>query len=279
MISELSSKNNGVLRKTASKLSGIGNFSEVSVTVKENKENGRNKIFEPVAEISPVGKMFHNRILGSLNDLEAARLLPHLEFISLPSGKELYAAGEFNRYVYFPETTVVSHISDLQNGNTIETAMIGSGGAVGLFPIFGMNPPQHRAQTIIEGTAWRIKTESLKQEFARTGKLQTRLLDYVNRYINQVTQRLVCKSFHLIENRLCSWLLMLHDRVKKDILTLTQEQLALLLGANRPTITIAAQVLRKEGFISYSRGEIKIFDRRGLENFACECYSALRSNE
>jgi CRP-like cAMP-binding protein len=207
------------------------------------------------------------------------RLMPHLDFVFLASGEQICAVGESNHYVYFPETAVVSDISDLEDGNTIETAMIGRDGASGLCAVFGASPPQRRAQTTIKGTAWRIKTETLKQEFARAGTLQTALLDYVNLHIRQISQRLVCKSFHLIEKRLCSWLLMLHDRVENNRLKMTQERAALLLGANRPTITIAAQMLRQKGFINYSRGGIKILDRRGLEDSACECYNALRLDQ
>lgn len=166
-----------------------------------------------------------------------------MDFVLLSAGEEIYAAGEFNHYVYFPETTVASDIFDLEDGGTIETAIIGSEGTTGLCTILGKYPMTHRVQTTVKGNAWRIKAETLKQEFARGGKMQMLLLDCVNRHINQITQRLVCKSFHLLEKRLCGWLLMLRDRAKKNRLKLTQENIALLLGANRPSITITAQTL------------------------------------
>jgi CRP-like cAMP-binding protein len=266
MINELSHKNNGASKNTVSNFSSVKSFN--TVFVREKK-----------AEALTAEKISNNLILGSLSNFDAARLVPHLDFVFLASGEEIYATDEPNRYVYFPETAVVSDISDLEDGNTIETAMIGHDGASGLCAVLGTNPPLHRAKTTIKGTAWRIKTETLRQEFARGGTLQTRLLDYVNLHINQISQRLVCKSFHLLEKRLCNWLLMLHDRVKTNRLKMTQERAALLLGANRPTITIAAQMLRQKGFIDYSRGGIKILDRRGLEDSACECYSALQLNE
>lgn len=166
----------------------------------------------------------------------------------------------------------------MADGSTIETAIIGGEGATGLSSVIGSQPPPHRAQTIVGGHAWRIKTETLKQEFARAGMIQALLLDFFNEYVNQISQRLVCKSFHVLEKRLCSWLLMLHDRVKDNWLMLTQENVALLLGVNRPTVTIAAQTLCNKGLIDYTRGKFYLLDRRGLETSACECYSALLTN-
>ena len=262
MINALSNKNSDSSKNTVSKFSGISNFRDVSVGVKDKNQK----------------EIFANRILNSLSDFDAARLMPHLKFVFLASGEQIYAADEANRYVYFPETAVVSDISDLEDGNTIETAMIGRDGATGLCAILGANPP-HRTQTIIGGNAWQIKTETLRQEFARAGTLQTGLLAYISRQINQTSQRLVCKSFHLIEKRLCNWLLMLRDRVGNNRLKMTQERAALLIGANRPTVTIAAQMLRRKGLIDYSRGGIRILDLPGLENCACECYAALRLND
>ncbi len=94
----------------------------------------------------------------------------------------------------------------------------------------------------------------------------------------QISQRSVCKSFHIIEKRLSSWLLMLHDRVGKNQLTLTQEQISLCIGAYRPSITLVAQSLREKGLIDYMRGKIHIIDRQGLEFSACECYFAQKTN-
>lgn len=264
----MSSKNTDFSNNITSKFSGSVSFNGIHPTVQETSSN--------LSGLS-AKKISSNRILGALPDFDAARLMPHLDFVFLSTSEEIYTAGEFNRYVYFPETAVASDIYDLADGGTIETAMIGSEGATGLCAVLGKYPQTHRTKTTLSGNAWRIKTETLKQEFARGGKMQTLLLDCVNRHINQITQRLVCKSFHLLEKRLCGWFLMLNDRVKSDRLKLTQENIALLLGANRPSITIAAQTLRNQGLIDYSRGGISILDRHGLENSACECYAVLQS--
>lgn len=275
MINGLNYKNNSVSKIVSAKFSSIGNHNDNHPNVKENPAKWM-KLSS--AETAQTGNISSNRILGSLSDYDAARLMPHFDFVLLSQGAEIYRAGDHARYVYFPETVVVSYLYDLENGSTIETAMIGGEGAAGLCSVLGSALPTHHAQITVGGNAWRIKTEILKQEFARGGKIQAMLLAYVNEHIIQISQRLVCKSFHVIENRLCSWLLMLHDRVKNNQLILTQENAALLLGANRPTISIAAQTLRNKGLIDYSRGKFWLIDRQGLENSACECYSVLQTH-
>ncbi len=275
MINGLNYKNNVVSKPGSSKFSSIGNHNKVHPNVKENSAKW---LANASAQTLQTQSISSNRILGSLPDYDAARLMPHLDLVLLSHGAEIYRSGEYSRYVYFPETAVVSYLYDLEDGSTIETAMIGSEGVTGLCSVLGSEPSNHRAQVIVGGNAWRIKTETLKQEFARGGKILAMLLAYMNEHINQISQRLVCKSFHVIENRLCCWLLMLRDRVENNQLMLTQENVALLLGANRPTITIAAQNLRNKGLINYARGKFYLLDRSGLENSACECYSALQTN-
>ena len=223
-------------------------------------------------------KFLSNYLLTSQTDGEFARLVPHLETVTLASGKELHSSGEYCRYVYFPETAVVSNLYMLLDGSTIEVAMVGREGATDLSEIFGSQPSAHWAQVAVGGTALRIKTEILKKEFDRGGRIQTLLFNYINSYIAQISQRVVCKSFHIIEKRLCSWLLMLHDRVRKNQLPLTQEQISLFLGVHRPSVTLVAQTLREKGLIDYTRGKVHILNRQNLENSACECYSVIQSD-
>lgn len=210
----------------------------------------------------------------NFDDLDA-----YFERVSLCPHQELYAAGERGGdYVYFPETAVVSHLYNLADGNTIEIAMVGSDGATGIHRLFGSQPANHRAAIIVGGTARRIKTSVLRREFERGGKLQTLLLDYFNAHLAQVSRRVACSSFHLMEKRLCSWLLMLHDRARKNQLRLTHERMAQFLGVHRPSLTRIAKTLSDERLINYTRGKLHILDRRGLEAVACECYSAAKTN-
>lgn len=240
--------------------------------------NGTAKFRHAANILHPDRILFNNSILDAANDSDFESLMPHFESLTLAAGKELYGAGEMNDYVYFPETAVVSHLCVLADGNCLEIAMVGSEGATGLCAALGSPPPMHQAVAAIEGTVWRIKTEIVRQEFLRVGKFQTLLINYLNAYLAEVSQRVICESFHLLEKRLCRWLLTLHDRVRKNHLPLTHEQISQFLGVNRPTLSIAAKTLRDEGMINYVRGKFYILDRQKLEASACECYSAVRAS-
>lgn len=255
--------------------SKVGNFKSADIAVKEIEPNKDKRISAGAAQTR---KFLSNYILAAQTDYDFARLMPHLETVNLESGKELHSSGEHSRYIYFPETAVISNLFTLLDGSTIEVAMIGREGATDLSEILGAHASAHWAQVAVGGTALRIKAEILKQEFNRAGHLQSMLLDYINSHIAQISQRVVCKSFHIIEKRLCSWLLMLHDRVRKNQLPLTQEQISLFLGVHRPSVTLVAQTLRDKNLINYTRGKVHILNRQSLENSACECYSVVRSN-
>ncbi|MBA3714921.1 MAG: winged helix-turn-helix domain-containing protein, partial [Pyrinomonadaceae bacterium] len=122
----------------------------------------------------------------------------------------------------------------------------------------------------------RIKTHLLLTEFNRGGVLQNMLLRYVNSLIAQVSQTAACNRLHTVEERLARWLLMTRDRTHGDELPLTHEFIAQMLGTRRAGVTGAAIALQTEGFIRYSRGNITIIDRAGLEGFACECYKIVK---
>ena len=227
-------------------------------------------------EMLSIKKMLTNQILTSYLNDNFAHLVQHLEPVSLRSGEDLHKPGEHIRYIYFPEEAVVSHLSILADGRTTEINMIGRDGVVGHCAVFGSQPPAHCTEVIVGGSALRVKTEAFKQEFFHDVLLQTSLLDYTNAQITQISQRAICNVHHLAEERLCCWLLMLHDRVKTSQLPLTQDQIARYLGVHRPSITHIAQSLREKGAINYVRGFINILNRRPLEKLACECYSVLK---
>lgn len=251
---------------TRSKAACAGSFNDFRLPVrgKKPKESRTSSVAEQHA-----GEAIDNQILAAAcaHDFDC---LPHLEFVSLAAGEELHGQGENSDFVYFPETAVVSHLYNLSDGNSLEIAMVGREGATGLCPVIGSQPAMHQATVTIGGGARRIKTEILRQEFLRNGKFQALVLDYFNAHLAEVSQRAVCTSFHLLEKRLCSWLLMLHDRARENQITMTHEQMSQFLGVYRPTLTMVVRTLRRKGLINYVRGKLYILDRRGLENAACE---------
>ena len=223
----------------------------------------------------PFNGLLTNKLLTALPGEDFARLLPHLEPVSLSGSEDLYGFGEAIQDVYFPEGTVISHLHILADGSTTEAAMIGREGMTGLSYVFASLTPAHWTQVVLPGTALRVRAEVIREEFARGGAMQRLLLAYASNQIDQLSQRAICNGRHTIEERLCSWLLMVQDRAGDDRLPLTHEQIARHLGTRRSGITEAAILLRDRQIINYSRGQIHITNRPGLETAACECYRTL----
>jgi CRP-like cAMP-binding protein len=146
---------------------------------------------------------------------------------------------------------------------------------VGLSAIFGAGPPAYWTQVIVGGSALKVRAEVIKKEFGRGRTMQQQLLRHISARMAQLAQKAVCNGRHRVQERLCTWLLMIQDRVSEERLPLTQEQIAHHLGARRPGITESCKALRDNGIISYHRGLIRILDRPTLEASACECYRTL----
>lgn len=224
----------------------------------------------------PFNGLLTNKLLTQLPGEDFARLLPHLEPVLLSCGDDLYGYGEDMHYVYFPETAVISHLHFMEDGSTTSATVVGREGMVGLSTIFGAPPPSHLTQVTIGGSALRVETEVIKREFARGGEMQRLLLGYTSIRLSQLSQRAVCNGRHRLDQRLCTWLLMIHDRAGEEQLPLTHEEIAHHLGTRRAGVTTTCNTLRDIGAINYHRGMLRILDRQKLETAACECYRALR---
>ncbi|HEX8843635.1 MAG TPA: Crp/Fnr family transcriptional regulator [Pyrinomonadaceae bacterium] len=218
-----------------------------------------------------------NKLLSALPTADFARLLPHLEPVSLAANQELHKFGEAIKFSYFPENAVISHLHILADGATTEIAIIGREGMIGLSAILGCHTPSYVTKVLVAGSALRIRNEVLKQEFARGGAFQRLLLKYASARITQISQKAICNGRHKVDERFCAWLLMIQDRAGDGQLSLTQEQISRHLGARRAGVTVVAAALRDKGIISYRRGLIRILDRQALEVAACECYRTLHS--
>jgi CRP-like cAMP-binding protein len=240
-----------------------------------SEEASRIRPAQNISKPVPFNGLLTNKLLTELAGEDFARLLPFLEPVSLACGEDLYGYGESVKFVYFPETVVLSHLHLLSDGCTVEAALIGKEGLAGLSAIFNTPRPAYWTQVVLAGSALRVKAEVIREEFLRGTGMQQVLLAYASTRIAQLSQRAVCNGRHLVEERLCSWLLMIHDRVGDNELPLTHEQMARHLGTRRAGITCVATSLRDKGIISYKRGHLRILDRQLLEAAACECYRAL----
>lgn len=213
-----------------------------------------------------------NRLLAALPSADYQRLQPYLELITLPVQKTIYEAGEPITEVYFPRNAMISLVATLEDGSTMEAGMVGYEGMSGVPVLLSGMTKAHRAFVQISGEAWRLKATVLQSEFDRGGALQKLLLRYLQAMLTQVAQSGVCNRFHTTEARLARWLLLVSDCIRSETFPLTQEFIAQMIGVRRAGVTVAAGMLSQAGLIHYTRGQIKIVDRQGLEALSCECY-------
>jgi CRP-like cAMP-binding protein len=230
------------------------------------------------AEDESLNLLLANRLLSVLPAEDFSRLFPHLEPVSLAAGEVLYKFDEEMRYAYFPETAVVSHLYILSEGGMTEADMVGREGMTGLSAVFNVPPPTYISEVALSGSALRARVDVLRQEFARGGAFQQALVRYAAARIALLSRRAVCNGNHRVEERLCTWLLMMHDRAGDAPLALTHERISRHLGTRRAGVTGAATLLRDRGIIDYTRGHIRVTDREGLEAAACECYPSVRES-
>jgi CRP-like cAMP-binding protein len=219
-----------------------------------------------------------NRLIAAIPELELGLLTPHLKPIELTFDEGLYEHGSQIENVYFPLDCVVSSLILMEDGGAIETAMTGREGLVGVSSLLGRPDARLWTRVSVAGTALALDRKYLNQLFAESSSIQKVILIAYRRLITQVSQRSVCNARHSILEKLCCWLLMMHDRVGCDDLKLTQEAIAMRLGSRRAGITQAASILRAMHAISYVRGLIVITDRIVLEQAACECYEVFKSD-
>jgi len=217
-----------------------------------------------------------NSLLAALPGREYRRLLAGLEPVTLTFGDVLYEPGETIRHVYFPGTSLVSLLTLADGHLALEVGLIGRDGVVGIPLMLGHDVSAVRALVQGTGTAMRMAAAQFLKAFRRSPPLQRELYRYTHTLMAQISQTAACNRFHVVETRLARWLLMTHDRVKSDRFRLTHEFLGHMLGVRRVGVTKAAQALQERKLISYSRGDITVLDRAGLEAAACACYEVVK---
>jgi CRP-like cAMP-binding protein len=218
-----------------------------------------------------------NHLLAGVSDEELARLLPNLQLISIPLGKVIYESGEKMDYVYFPTTAIISLLYIMENGSTAEIGVVGKDGMVGIAIFMGGDTTPNRAVVQSAGNTLKLKASLMKDEFTRGGLFHNLCLRYTQALITQISQTAVCNRLHSVDQQLCRWLLLSHDRLPSDRLIMTQDLISNMLGVRREGITHAAKRLQAVGYISYVRGDITILNRKGLEADSCECYQVVKT--
>ena len=231
----------------------------------------------PFLNSSTNGASSGNRLLAQLPRNEYKRLLPMLKTVDLALGEALYESGGAIKYVYFPNDSIISLISELSETSWLEVGMVGNEGMAGLSIFMGVGFSSTRALVQGSGTAMRMSSAAVRTEASRMGSLHRLLHRYSHSLLIQVSQSSVCNRFHLVDARLARWLLMTTDRLGAEEFPLTQEFLSSMLGVRREGVSRAASALQAAKLIHYSRGVITLLNRRGLEAKSCQCYAIIKA--
>jgi CRP-like cAMP-binding protein len=222
------------------------------------------------------GKPVSNKILLSASDSDYNSLRPHLEYFSLPNHLVLHEAGAKLECAYFPNRGLISLVVVMKDGKSAEAGVVGNEGFTGTPAAVGLSRGSLQAVVQITGDGFRVEVRALQSTLESAPHLHMMLNRYAAIRGMQVAQTAACNRLHDIEQRLARWLLMTQDRVESPSLAITHDFLATMLGTDRPSVTVAAGALQKKGLIEYTRGAVKIVNRKKLEDSACECYAVIR---
>lgn len=219
-----------------------------------------------------------NRLLAALPAKEYTRLLPKLEEVSLTYGENIYESGEIIRRVYFPTSGIISLLTAVEERSLLEVGIVGNEGMSGLALFLGVKTSNNRAIVQGKGFAMRMKAADFLA-CGNGGSLPHILRRYTHSLLTQISQSAVCYRFHPIEARLARWLLMTSDRMNTNEFQITQEFLSNMLGVRREAVNKSAVILQRRQLISYSRGNVSIINRAGLEAASCKCYGIIKDEE
>ena len=229
-----------------------------------------------VVKSAPTRTAVANSLLAALPRKEYLRLTDELEPVALTYGEVLYEPGERIKHAYFPNDSIVSLLTLVDRHNALEVGLVGREGMLGIPLALAIRVSPVRALVQGSGTAMRMKAASFLKALRRSPALQRELHHYTYSLMAQITQTAACNRFHVVDARLARWLLMTHDRMQVSPFQLTQDFLAKMLGVRRVGVTKAARALQQNQLIKYSRGNITILDRKGLEAASCSCYDIVK---
>ena len=233
------------------------------------------QVVQPGERTSPEGKPVSNRLLLALRDEEFRSIRPHLEFVNLPHHMSLHQPHRTVRFAHFPNEGLISLVVELNDGKSVEAGLLGKDGASGMPAVLGLSRSPLREIVQITGNGFRVKISTLREILESHPQMHMILGRYAAGLAMQVAQTAACNRLHKIEERLARWLLIAQDRLESGTVSITHDFLAAMLGTDRPSVTLAAGVLQKKEIIVYTRGSVKILNRKKLEQFACECYAVV----
>lgn len=217
-----------------------------------------------------------NRLLAAIPKAEFKILSAKMETVPLVFGEPIYESGEAVKLIYFPESGIISLLSEVDKDSTLEVGIVGSEGLAGISVFLGVDISTNRALVQGGGVAHTMTPRGFLAACKSSEKLSQAVRRFIHSLLTQISQSAVCNRYHLIEDRLSRWLLMTHDRMRSDEFQITQDFLSNMLGVRREAVNKAAGDLQRRGLISYKRGSLTVIDRPALEAAACPCYKIIK---
>ena len=221
---------------------------------------------------SHMDRVTQNLMLSSLSAEARDMLISRCVSVTLPVRTPLFDSEQVPSHAYFMTSGIASIVISMSDGSTAEVAVVGNEGLIGTIHLLGPAKVSTNSFIQMDGSALKIPLPELKRAFLSSEEIRTRILEFHQEQSLTVSQIAGCNRLHEAEERLARWLLMVQDRTKSDMLSFTQEFLGMMLGARRTTVTLIAGALQRAGLIEYSRGRVKIINRQGLVDAACDCY-------
>jgi CRP-like cAMP-binding protein len=255
---------------------GTDALVEGTIIAKRVTRPSRLLSLQPGARTDAAGKAVSNLILLSLPDKEYNLLRPHLEPTDLPQHRILQEPGEKTEFAYFLNDGMTSLVALSHDGRSVEVGIVGKEGMVGMSLTEGLRLEIFRAIMQMAGSGMRIRAEVFQDILLSAPALRSQLARFALMHGMQVAQLAACNRLHGIDQRLARWLLMCQDRFDSQLLPLTHDFLAQMLGTGRPSVSLAAGMLENAGLIENLRGTVKILNRKSLEAVACECYGVIQ---
>ena len=228
-----------------------------------------------MTDVAPRCAGSRNLLLASLPLEDYAAIRPLLEIVALEPQGVLHNPGEASKYVYFPRSGFMSVAVTLRDGSMVEVAPIGREGLAGIPATGPASTAMTNALIVVHGEdecAYRMRIDDFRREMDKCGAFTDVVNHYGEAFLGVVMQNTCCNAAHSVEQRLAKWLLLAQDRLESPRFRITQEFLATLLGATRQTVTGVASTFQKNQVIDYTRGQLEILNRSGLEAASCECY-------
>ncbi len=221
-------------------------------------------------------KVYKNSLLRALDHEVVDRF--NLHAVTFEVKHEIEYPGKTIDHLYFVEDGVASMTATFEDGSQVEIGMFGFESVIGISALMGTKRSLNRVYTQIAGWGYACSVDRGREEFARGGLFQVLALRYVQSQLLQAGQSAACNAKHNVHQRLARWLLLCADRAHDQKFKISHEFLADMLGTSRPTVSLAAETLKLEGLIEYSRGSMHIVDELRLEQRACECYRVIKDH-